>query len=124
MANGRGPDACFDRVREGSIEKAQLGQMLLEREIPRALRFLEPVDLRDALNRAIYAAICAVQAQGGGVDLALVLDQMHRDKTRNDLEFAGGLFYLYECMDLYSALGGGRLYAQRVAELARKSGDE
>lgn len=120
MANGRGPDACFERVRDVSIEKAQLGQMLLEREIPKALRVLEPADVRDSLNRAIYAAMCAVQAQGKEVDFALLLDQMRRDKTLNDLVFAGGLFFLYECMHLYSVLGQRPLYAQRIADLASK----
>jgi hypothetical protein len=51
-----------------------------------------------------------------------VLEQMRRDGTRNDLELAGGLLYLYECMDLYPALSGGPLYAQRIEELARKKG--
>jgi replicative DNA helicase len=122
MADGRRPDACFERIRDRSIEKAQLGQMLLERQIPEALRILEPADVGDALHRAIYAAICAVQAQGERVDLAPVLDQMRRDKTLNDLAFAGGWFFLYECMYLYAALGRGPLYAQRIAELAGKRG--
>ena len=122
MADGRGPDACFERVRDRSIEKAKLGQMLLERQIPEALRTLEPADLGDALHRAIYAAIRAVQAQGQRVDLGPVLDQMRRDKTLNDLLFAGGWFFLYECMYLYVALGQGPLYAQRIAELAGTRG--
>jgi replicative DNA helicase len=104
------------------VEQALLGRILLDREIPETLRFLEPADFDDLLNRAIYAAMCAVQDQGQGVDLSLVLDRMRQDKTRNDLELAGGLFYLYACMDLYPALGRGPVYARRIDVLAGKRG--
>ena len=113
MANGRGPDACFERVRDRCIERAVLGRVLLERGIPEELRVLRLAGLGDSLHRAIYAAIRAVQAQGRAVDCATVRDQMRRDGTLNDLAFAGGLFYLYECTNLYVALGKGALYAQR-----------
>jgi replicative DNA helicase len=108
---------CFiDRY----VEKALLGRILHDRQIPDALRFLEPADFCDPLNRAIYAAACAVQARGERVDSVMLMDQMHRDRTGNDLELVGGLFYLYECMDLYPALGRGQVYAQRLLDLANR----
>ena len=103
-----------------SVEKALLGHILIDREIPEVLEFLELADLDDALNRGIHGAMRAVQARGEAVDLDRVLEQMRRDGTRNDLELAGGLFYLYECMDLYLALSGGPLYARRIGDLASK----
>jgi replicative DNA helicase len=102
------------------VEKALLGHILLDHQVPEALRFLEPADFCDPLNRAIYVAACAVQAQGARVDSARLMDQMRRDRTRNDLELVGGLFYLYECMDLYPALGKGPVYARRLLDLASK----
>ncbi len=64
--------------------------------------------------------MCALEAQGEGVDFARILDQMRQDQTRNDLELAGGMLYFYECMDLYPALGRGPAYARRIVDLASK----
>jgi replicative DNA helicase len=113
-------DPTGERFSDVYIEKALLGRILIERHIPQALRFLESGDFCSPLNRAIYVAMCALQARRAQVDFAGVMEQMRQDRTRNDLELAGGLFYLSECTDLYPALGRGRVYAQRVLDLASK----
>jgi len=120
MANTRVQAPTLQQFSALYVEKALLGQMFSERGIPEALGFLEPTDFCDSLNRAIYAALCALQAQGERADFARILDQMRQDGTRNDLELAGGLLYFYECIDMYLALGGGQVYARRILELAGK----
>ena len=120
MASTRVQDPTLQRSSAVYVEKALLGRMFLECEIPEALRFLGPIHFGDSLNRAIYAALCALQAQGERADFARIREQMRQDKTRNDLELAGGLLYFYECIDMYLALGRGQVYARRVLDLASK----
>jgi replicative DNA helicase len=122
MADTRVQAPLQQRFSDLYVERALLGHILHDREIPEALRFLEPGDFYDSLNRAIYAAMRAVQDRDQGVDFARVRDQMRRDRTGNDLELAGGMFYLYACMDLYPALGRGPIYARRIDDLAGKRG--
>jgi hypothetical protein len=120
MAHEQEVEFSPQRFSDVDMERAFLARILIDREIPQAVRYVEPGDFYDSLHEMIYAAMCAVQDRGEVIDFWLVLDQMSQEGTRADLELAGGLSYFDKCMDRYPWPGVEGRYAQRIVDLAGK----
>jgi putative DNA primase/helicase len=120
MANRHVQDPTLQRFSDVTLERSLLGVVLIEGEIPESLRFLEPTDFYDSLNRMIFTAMRTLQDRGQVVDMTLVMDQMRQDKTLDELDRAGGLWYFNECLDLRPMSHAGETYARRLIDLAGK----
>jgi putative DNA primase/helicase len=120
MANRYVQDPTLQRFSDVALERSLLGVVLIECEIPESLCFLEPTDFYDSLNRMIFTAMRTLQDQGQVADMTLVMDQMRQDKTLDELDRAGGLWYFNECLDLRPMLYAAETYARRLVDLAGK----
>jgi putative DNA primase/helicase len=120
MANTHVQDPTWQRFSDMTLERSLLGVVLIECEIPESLRFLQPTDFYDSLNGMIYTAMRTLQDQGQIVDMTLVMNQMRRDKTLDELDLAGGVWYFNECLDLRPMSYAAEAYARRLVDLAGK----
>jgi putative DNA primase/helicase len=120
MANPLVEDPSLRRFKAPSIERALLGLILIAREVPESLRYLEPGDFCDPLHRAIYAAMCALHAEGQAIDVSMLLHRARRDRKLDGLDDAQLASYLDECLDLRPTPGAEGAYARRLVDLADK----
>jgi replicative DNA helicase len=108
------------RFADRSVERALLGLILDRRAIPELLRDLEPDDWSDPLNRAIYAAMCALHARGQAIDAGLLLRQVRRDRAPGDLPEERLLSYLQACLNLRPTPGAEQAHVRHLVDLAGK----
>lgn len=95
-------------------EQSVLGSMMLDRAaLSTAMEFLDAESFYRPAHQKIYAAIINLDERGEPVDQISVVDELKRS---DDLQAAGGAYYITELTEKIPSTANARYYARLVME--------
>lgn len=97
-------------------EQALLGCLLLDAStLDKVMGIVEPHDFYRDAHRYIYEAIVSLVAEGGAVDILVLIDRL---TERNQWQYIGGEVFLMNLLEFPTAASFAEHYAQIVADKA------
>ncbi len=96
-------------------EEAVLGSTIIDPEMARTLRWLQPSDFYRDIHRTIWQAVQKLGRKGIPADIITICDELQRDGT---LEDVGGMTYISSLVNAVPTSANAEYYAAIVSRMA------